>query len=309
MFVNVTQITPLGEHFAAWSIMWLGGQESYYSAEGNWTDLSPDVMVNHTMHGFDLPVPEDKDVAGLMTEHKDRRVLMIGSGYGPGKTRPSSYDSALAYFEQRLDHLKSLGWKTVLLNDPQDATMAYGGLSNLRNREDKQVNDVSKRNEIITQEMKKRYTGELDIQRACLHYVNQGIKLKKLINDSMERFLSRDEVHSLTVNELIQGDITVFESLLSSLGLRLDRSRCEQWKSRQREWAEANRSTLTWRHLLPQWCDAISDGRDLDMPHLDHIQLAVLQIHLARNYHCRLRNMESRANARDYHRNLHITQG
>lgn len=313
MFINVTQIAPLGEHFAAWSIMWLSGQESYFSAKGNWTELTSGVRVNHTMHGFDMPVPEDEDLGRLMSGVEDQRVLVTGSNYGPRKARPLSYASLLAYLERRLDHLNLLGWKTVLLNDPQDTAITYGGLANLRKSgEHRQVNDVSTRNEIIIQELNRLYPGDLsqaDIQRACLHYVNQGTRLKKLITESMERFLSRDEVHSLTVNELIEGDVTVFESLLTKLGLRLDQSRCEQWRTRHSQWAEANRFTLTWRHSLPGWCDAICDDRDLEMPDLDHIQLAVLQVHLARNYRCRLKNMESRANARDYHRDLHITRG
>ena len=309
MFLNVTQLTPLGEHFAAWSIMWLSGQQSYFSERGKWMDLTSDVKMNHTMHGFDRPSPENRDLATMMSEHKDRGVMLIATGVPDIGGKPGSLQTWLSYFEQGLDQLKSLGWKTVLLNDPDDTTMAFGGLTNLRNRENRQVNDVSKRNEIITQEMKKRYTGELDIQRACLHHVNDLSESTKLVGQSMEGFLSRDEVHSLTVRDLLDGDITVFESLLTRLGLRLDRSRCEQWRTRQQEWAEANRSTLTWKHLLPGWCDAICDDRDLEMPDLDHIQLAVLQVHLARNHRCRLRNMESRANARDYHRDLHITRG
>lgn len=315
MFLNVTQLEPLGGHFAGWSILWLSGQEFYFSEKRKWLPLTSSVQINHTMHGFDRIVCDTTDLSLLMSKHNGQGMFLLGDLLGNSRVPQKNYPNwwkAFEAFEKNLEQLRLQGWKTVLMNDPDHGTMAYGRLTNLRQlAQNRPINDVKHRNQVIIEELNKEYKLKVDssnVNSVCLHYMVANSVFAQPHILKMQTYLARDEVYSLTVKDLLDGDITVFESLLDRLGLAIDHNRCDQWNLIHRQWADANRFALTWKHNLEDWCKAIVNNNELMMPELDHIQLASLQLHLVRNHRCRLRTLQSRANAQSYHQDLRHTR-
>jgi len=301
MQLNITQFSPLGAHFVAWSLAFLSGQDRYLNDAGKWEEMPTSVMDKHTSHKFKIPEGLLGDVSGLLDDGLNIMFVLFpdSRGFDVVSTR-----------NVRIQHMERMikdGWRSVVCHDFDLASDIPE--SGIRQSTGVDIDDAGSRNRVLIERMGRVYPDHVidrtNIDHFCLHQAHRSSKFKVDLDDMVRQWADAGMVQTTGVNELLSGDTAVFERLLTGLGLQMHSDRLDDWRVIQAEWASKNNFSLTWRGMVAGWCGAIVANADLEMPALDHYQLAVVQRHLMINHGRRLRSQECHDNAQGYYGNLH----
>ena len=304
MYLNTTQTQPLGVHFTSWSLLWLTGQDSYYSKHHEWLPVAMGQQRLHTLHGFDM-MECSIDKVDELPKHREGQTLFTAYVNYKDLSLPG-WDRLVISYDEDLRRLADKGWRTVLVHDmDQGSDLVEMNLRYTMERED--LNDKTKRDQHIERELANIFQQEItsdNVSDLAMKYMVNNARQRSAIDQQVQEWIDQDRVMPITVSELLSGDPEVFKRIIGELGLRLHEERLPEWREAQTQWADMNRFMLTWRAQLPGWATAIVEQDQREMPALDHLQLAGLQRHLMLNYQVRLRQQISRGTSQDYHADL-----